>query len=118
MENGELADQEAFEAALDSFSFNLFSDGLREVYSTLRDSINACANEKSCRDLLIVLAIAHEGIGMFDSFQYVLYPKDIQSRGVTDARDCFRRIRPRFIESLSVLRADLMLSGLDELKTA
>lgn len=111
-ENGQLATDGDFEDAMDSFNHKLFIAGVIEVNTVLRDAMKACSAERSCRDLLIVFAIAHEGMELFNSFMFLEYPKYYSPRAITSARACFRQIRPKFIEALSAIRADVMLSSL------
>lgn len=111
-ENGHFATDGQFEDAMDSFDHRLFIAGVVEVNTVLRDAMKACAAEKSCRDLLIVFAIAHEGMELFNSFMFLEYPKYYSPRAIASARACFRQIRPKFVEALSAIRADVMLSSL------
>jgi len=85
--------------------------GYREVCSTLRDAMRACAADRSRRELLVVFAIAHEGIQLLDPFPFVTPRLRLEKTAFKNARACFREIRQRWIETVSTVRADLLLDA-------
>ena len=102
---------ETLENALDESHKLLLLAGYGEVCSTLRDAMKACAADRSARKLLILLAIANEGIRQLDATQLTDHAGRLDKSAVKKARACFRQIRPRWIEAVSTMRADLIIDA-------